>query len=220
MRSRVTVAMKISSLSAAALTSFAISRIVELPNGDYAHTIVRNFLFTAFQRELWVALGASADPRLAEIADKCLKETQYHVQHASDWTIRLGDGTEQSHARMQRALDVLWPYTAEFFSGSASGNDAEICPAWSTLEAGWHRAVRPVLDVATLERSRAWLVFVAWQRRRAQRAPARFARRDAISAAHLSELQLVMTPRYHPLRIAEVRPETPDCISVKFDLPP
>ena len=125
--------------------------IVELPNGDYAHTIVRNFLFTAFQRELWVALNASADTRLAEIAAKSLKETQYHVQHASDWTIRLGDGTEPSHARMQRALDVLWPYTAEFFSASRSDDDsAAIGPAWSTLETGWCRAVRPVLDVATL----------------------------------------------------------------------
>ncbi|HVG05544.1 MAG TPA: 1,2-phenylacetyl-CoA epoxidase subunit PaaC, partial [Burkholderiaceae bacterium] len=123
--------------------------IVELPNGDYAHTIVRNFLFTAFQRELWRALKASTDAGLAEIARKCSKETQYHVQHASDWTIRLGDGTEQSHARMQRALDALWPYTAEFFSATGAGA-TKIGPAWSTLEAGWDRAVRPVLDVATL----------------------------------------------------------------------
>ena len=124
--------------------------ICELPNGDYAHTIVRNFLFTAFQRELWIALTASTDTRLAEIARKSLKETQYHVQHASDWTIRLGDGTEQSHSRMQRALEVLWPYSAEFFSVSGAGAAAAIGPDWSTLEAGWGRAVRPVLDVATL----------------------------------------------------------------------
>ena len=124
--------------------------LVELPNGDYAHTIVRNFLFTAFQRELWTALNDSCDPRLVEITRKSLKETQYHVQHASDWAIRLGDGTEQSHARMQRALDALWPYTAEFFSASGVGDAAEIGPNWLTLEAGWDRAVRPVLDVATL----------------------------------------------------------------------
>ena len=125
--------------------------IVELPNEDYAHTIVRNFLFTAFQRELWTALQSSADACLAQIARKSLKETQYHVQHASDWTIRLGDGTEQSHQRMQRALDVLWPYTAEFFSASHSDDAAAtVGPEWSTLEAGWHRGVRPVLDVATL----------------------------------------------------------------------
>lgn len=124
--------------------------IVELPNGDYAHTIVRNFLFTAFQRELWNSLNASTDTRLVEIARKSLKETQYHVQHASEWAIRLGDGTEQSHARMQHALDGLWPYTTEFFSASGSGDAASVGPAWSTLETGWDRAVRPVLDVATL----------------------------------------------------------------------
>ena len=124
--------------------------IVELSNGDYAHTIVRNFLFTAFQRELWTALDDSFDSRLVEIARKSLKETQYHVRHASDWAIRLGDGTEQSHIRMQRALDVLWPYTAEFFSASGSGDAVRAGPDWSTLETGWDRAVRPVLDVATL----------------------------------------------------------------------
>jgi len=126
--------------------------IVELPNGDYAHTIVRNFLFTAFQRELWTVLQASADARLAEIARKSSKETNYHFQHASDWSIRLGDGTEQSHARMQDALEALWPFTGEFFSSPASGESAAgaKCPAWSTLERGWHESVRPVLDVATL----------------------------------------------------------------------
>ncbi len=128
--------------------------LVELPNGDYANTIVRNFLFTALQRELWTALRTSTDAQLAEIAAKSLKETRYHVQHAADWTVRLGDGTEQSQALMQRALDLLWPYTAEFFSASETDNAASgaaIGPAWSTLEVGWHAAVRPVLDVATLQ---------------------------------------------------------------------
>ncbi len=126
--------------------------LVELPNGDYAHTILRNVLFTAFQRELWTALQASPDARLAEIARKSSKETQYHFQHASDWSIRLGDGTEQSHTRMQDALDLLWPFTAEFFSTPARGDSAagDRCPAWSTLERGWHATVSPVLDVATL----------------------------------------------------------------------
>jgi len=128
--------------------------MVELPNGDYAFTILRNFLFTAFQRELWIALQSSVDIGLAQIAAKSVKETRYHVQHASDWTVRLGDGTEESHARMQQALDSLWPYTAEFFS--ASPGDAEIAmsgigPAWATLETGWREAVLPLLDVATLQ---------------------------------------------------------------------
>jgi ring-1,2-phenylacetyl-CoA epoxidase subunit PaaC len=128
--------------------------IVELPNGDYGFTIMRNFLFTAFQREMWAALQASADSQLSEIAHKSLTETRYHVQHASDWVIRLGDGTDESHARMQRALDTLWPYTAEFFSASVIDDAAiahRIGPAWSTLESRWLSVVRPVLDVATLQ---------------------------------------------------------------------
>ena len=124
--------------------------IVELPNGDYGFTIMRNFLFTAFQRELWTALLDCGDPQLSQIARKSLSETRYHVQHASDWVIRLGDGTNESHARVQRALDTLWPYTAEFFSASKI-DDLGIGPAWATLEAGWLSATRPVLDVATLQ---------------------------------------------------------------------
>ena len=124
--------------------------IAELPNGDYGFTILRNFLFLAFQRELWAALQASSEVRFSEIARKSLTETRYHVQHASDWVIRLGDGTDESHARMQRALDALWPYTAEFFSASAI-DDTDAGPAWSAFESGWLSAVRPVLDVATLQ---------------------------------------------------------------------
>ena len=128
--------------------------LVELPNDDYGCTTLRNFLFTSFQRELWGALQTSGDVQLAEIAAKSAKETRYHVQHAADWTVRLGDGTDASHARMQRALDTLWPYTAEFFSTSAiddRARDAAIGPVWSTLETAWRRAVLPVLDVATLK---------------------------------------------------------------------
>ena len=128
--------------------------IVELPNGDYGFTIMRNFLFTTFQRELWAELQGSAEVHLSDIARKSLSETRYHVQHASDWVIRLGDGTDESHTRMQRALDALWPYTAEFFSSSpldAAAVSQRIGPAWSTLESRWLSVVRPVLDVATLQ---------------------------------------------------------------------
>jgi ring-1,2-phenylacetyl-CoA epoxidase subunit PaaC len=124
--------------------------MVELPNGDYGLTIMRNFLFTTFQRELWAALQGSDEGQLCEIARKSLTETRYHVQHASDWVIRLGDGTDESHQRMQRALDTLWPYTAEFFSSSEI-DDAGVGPAWPTIESRWLPVVRPVLDVATLQ---------------------------------------------------------------------
>jgi ring-1,2-phenylacetyl-CoA epoxidase subunit PaaC len=128
--------------------------IVELPNGDFGQTILRNFLVAAWQRELYQALAKSSDTELAAIAAKSLKETRYHVQHASDWVIRLGDGTEESHRRMQAAVDVLWPYTAEFFSATPTDDVAvatSVGPAWSSLEAAWTAAVTPVLEVATLK---------------------------------------------------------------------
>jgi ring-1,2-phenylacetyl-CoA epoxidase subunit PaaC len=127
--------------------------IVELPNGDFGQTVLRNFLVAAWQRELYQRLAESRDAQLAAIAAKSLKETRYHLQHAADWTVRLGDGTAESHARMQAALDVLWPYTAEFFAASphdAARESEGIGPAWPALSAGWDAAVRPVLDVATL----------------------------------------------------------------------
>jgi ring-1,2-phenylacetyl-CoA epoxidase subunit PaaC len=128
--------------------------VVELPNGDFGQTILRNFLVAAWQRELWQALARSSDAELAAIAAKSLKETRYHVQHASDWVIRLGDGTEESHRRMQSALDTLWPYTAEFFSATPVDDVAvatSVGPAWPALEASWAVAVTPVLEVATLK---------------------------------------------------------------------
>ena len=128
--------------------------IVELPNVDFARTILRNFLVAAWQRELWQALAKSSDAELAAIAAKSLKETRYHLQHASDWVIRLGDGTEESHRRLQDALDLLWPYTAEFFSATPADDVAvatSVGPAWSTLQSAWTAAVTPVLEVATLK---------------------------------------------------------------------
>ena len=128
--------------------------ICELPNEDFGRTILRNCLFAAFQMQLWQALASSSDAQLAAIAGKSIKETRYHLQHAADWTVRLGDGTEESHARMQRALDYLWPYTAEFFSPTATDEQASaagVGPAWSTLTAGWEHSVLPLLEVATLK---------------------------------------------------------------------
>jgi ring-1,2-phenylacetyl-CoA epoxidase subunit PaaC len=128
--------------------------LCELPNEDFGRTCLRNFLFAAWQMQLWPALENSSDAQLAAIAGKSIKESRYHMRHASDWTVRLGDGTEESHARMQRALDYLWPYTAEFFSSNATDERvtaAGIGPAWSSLAARWEQAVLPVLDVATLK---------------------------------------------------------------------
>lgn len=125
---------------------------------DYATTIVRNFLYAALMRLWWDALQGSADAQLAGIAAKSLKEVRYHLQHAGDWLVRLGDGTPESHARAQAALDHLMPYTQEFWTGS--GTEAEAAAddtgvALSTLKPAWDALVDEALAEATLKRSSA-----------------------------------------------------------------
>ncbi len=89
--------------------------IAELPRGDFAFTIVRQFLFSAWALRQWEALASCRDADLAGIAAKAVKESRYHVRHSAEWLVRLGDGTEESHARAQDALDELWRYTGELF---------------------------------------------------------------------------------------------------------
>ena len=92
---------------------------------DYATTIVRNFLYSALMALLWEALEKSADADLAAIAAKSQKEVRYHLRHSRDWLVRLGDGTDESHARTQAALDHLLPYTQEFWAGSPAESAAD-----------------------------------------------------------------------------------------------
>lgn len=127
--------------------------LVELPNGDFGRTVLRNFLFSAYQLPLWEALQASTDAHLAAIAAKSLKETRYHLRHAADWVVRLGDGTEESHRRMQAAVAYLWPYTAELFSVDAvdeAAAAAGVGVTGSSLQLRWDAAVVPVLQEAAL----------------------------------------------------------------------
>ncbi|MFN3987974.1 MAG: 1,2-phenylacetyl-CoA epoxidase subunit PaaC [Rhodocyclaceae bacterium] len=127
--------------------------LMELPNEDFGRTVLRNFLASAFQVLLWSRLSTSADAGLAAIAAKSLKEARYHLDHSAEWVIRLGDGTETSHTRMQAALDYLWPYTAEFFAPSPADDAVQaagIGPAWQALEGEWEAAVLPVLGEASL----------------------------------------------------------------------
>ncbi|HEY7760066.1 MAG TPA: 1,2-phenylacetyl-CoA epoxidase subunit PaaC [Burkholderiales bacterium] len=127
--------------------------LVELPNGDFARTVLRNFLFSAHQVPLWEGLLGSRDAQLAAIAAKSLKEVRYHLRHAADWVLRLGAGTEESHRRMQAALDYLWPYTTELFAGDAveeAAAAAGIGLAGSSLQPRWDAAVLPVLQEAAL----------------------------------------------------------------------
>lgn len=89
--------------------------ITELPRGDWAHTILRQFLFSNYQYELYNRLSAHEDEQLAAICAKALKEVTYHLRWSSEWVIRLGDGTEESKQRLEAALGELWPYTGELF---------------------------------------------------------------------------------------------------------
>jgi ring-1,2-phenylacetyl-CoA epoxidase subunit PaaC len=137
---------------------YANPMLVEQPNGDFAHTMVRQFLFDAWQHELYAGLVSSADARLAAIAARALKETRYHLSYSAGWVVRLGDGTEESHARMQCALEALWPYTNELTDADALDREmiaAGIAPAAEPLAAAWSARVDAVLAEATLARPAA-----------------------------------------------------------------
>jgi ring-1,2-phenylacetyl-CoA epoxidase subunit PaaC len=127
--------------------------LAELPNGDFAHTVLRLLLFSAYQRQLYAGLGESADEELAAFARKACIEVDYHYEYAVSWTLRLGDGTEESHDRAAAALEELWPYTAELFADDAlvSGLAADgLVPAPDRLHGPWMEQVTAVLAEATL----------------------------------------------------------------------
>ncbi len=127
--------------------------LVERPNGDFGQTLMRQFLFDAYHMELLRALQGSGDSRIAEIAAKAAKEVAYHLERSADLVVRLGDGTAESHARMQKSLDALWPYSGEMFMDDATDQalaDAGIAPLPSSLKAGWEATLRHVFDEATL----------------------------------------------------------------------
>jgi ring-1,2-phenylacetyl-CoA epoxidase subunit PaaC len=125
---------------------------------DYATTITRNFLYSALMVLVWDRLQASADAQLAAIAAKSLKEVRYHLRHASDWLVRFGDGTDESHARAQAALNHMLPYCQEFWIGSdaetaAIRNGTGIDVA--RLQDDWNALVDETVQEATLQRAPA-----------------------------------------------------------------
>ena len=125
--------------------------IVEQPNGDFGFTIARQLVVSVYQYLLYTELLASTDATLAAIAAKALKEVDYHRDHAVQWTLRLGDGTEESHRRMQDALELVWPYVDEMFDDDAlidAVGDAGVRP--SSLRAAFDAQIASVLDEATL----------------------------------------------------------------------
>lgn len=128
-------------------------QLCELPCGDFAFTIVRQFLFDGWSFELLQALAESRHAELAGIAAKALKETRYHLRHSGEWLQRLGDGTEESHRRAQAALDELWPWTAEFdFQDEvdAALRAEGIVPDLTRLRAPWEAGARALIGRATL----------------------------------------------------------------------
>jgi ring-1,2-phenylacetyl-CoA epoxidase subunit PaaC len=121
--------------------------MLELPKGDWALTTLRQFLFSCWQKQLFLRLKESSDSQLAAIAEKSIKETNYHIRWSGEWVIRLGDGTEESRRRMLSALNLLWPYTGEFFKPN------KILPAavdYTELFEIWDKQVGHVIGEATL----------------------------------------------------------------------
>ncbi|KUN32965.1 phenylacetic acid degradation protein [Streptomyces longwoodensis] len=135
--------------------AFRNLQLVEQPNGDFAHTIARQLYFSTYQHLLYARLAAGDGP-FAPLAAKAVKETAYHRDHAEQWTVRLGDGTEESRTRMNRACAALWRFTGEMFQ-PVEGVDVD----GAALEAEWLASVADVLRRATLDlpegpRSGAW----------------------------------------------------------------
>jgi ring-1,2-phenylacetyl-CoA epoxidase subunit PaaC len=163
--------------------------LVELPNPDFGITIAKLLVLAAYQRLLYDRLAASTDERLAAIAAKARKESAYHLDHSAQWMVRLGDGTEESHRRMQAAVDEVWPYTHELFAAddlTSRLDEQGVGPAPATLRDAWLATVEPVLTEATLTRpTDAW-------------APG--GGRDGLHTEHLSYLlaEMQVLHRAHP----------------------
>jgi ring-1,2-phenylacetyl-CoA epoxidase subunit PaaC len=142
--------------------AFLNVQLVERPNGDFAATMARQLCYSAFAVPLWRELARSKDGELAGIAAKAEKECAYHLRHSSEWVIRLGDGTHESHERMQRAVDDIWMFTGELFEVDEVDRAmiaAGIAVDASTLRPAWSETVGEVLAEATLTRPKdGWVV--------------------------------------------------------------
>lgn len=127
--------------------------LCEIPNGDFGQTIVRQYLYDVYNFYFYMALRESKDEQLVAIAEKSLKEVAYHKKHSGDWVLRLGDGTEESHERIQEALDRCWEYTGDLFLTDEVDDilqEAGIVPDLSLIEQKWNEEVSAHLKEATL----------------------------------------------------------------------
>ena len=122
--------------------------LAEQPNGDWAHTILRQYFFSQYQYLLFDQLQNSSDEQLAAITAKALKEIKYHLRWSSEWVIRLGDGTAESHQRMLHAIDELWSYTGELFLPADYEKQNGIDFLW--LKDAWMKSVKAIFEEATL----------------------------------------------------------------------
>ena len=127
--------------------------LLEQPNGDFARTLVRQFFYSAFADLYWRAMMTSGDATFSAIAAKSEKESAYHLRHSSEWMVRLGDGTAESHARAQTAIDDLWAFTGEMFEVDGSERaliDAGVAVDPLTLRPQWLKTVSDIVGEATL----------------------------------------------------------------------
>jgi len=127
--------------------------LLEQPNGDWAYTVARSFFYDAFNYFFFAELAKSPDESLSAIAEKSLKEVTYHLRWSSEWVVRLGDGTEESHARMQEAVDELWMYTGELFVMNETDKamlQSGIGPDLSTIKSLWDDRVKSVFSEANI----------------------------------------------------------------------
>jgi ring-1,2-phenylacetyl-CoA epoxidase subunit PaaC len=130
-------------------------QLVELPRGNFAFTIARQFFFDAFSVHLMDELQRGKEPQIAELAAKAVKEDRYHIRHSAEWMVKLGDGTEESHARLQNAVNELWRFTGEMFIPDAWDEGAAIsgiAPPLATLKPKWDAVVNDVFSRATIAR--------------------------------------------------------------------
>ena len=128
--------------------------LLEQKNGDFAVTMTRQFFFDAWHYHLLTELHRSSNARIAEIADKAVKEVAYHLERSRDWMVRLGDGTEESHRRTQKAVNMLWPYTGEMFEADAVDDalaQSGIAPDPASLHQPWLDVVGATFEEATLK---------------------------------------------------------------------
>lgn len=163
--------------------------LVEQPNGDFAQTMARQFFYSTYSLLMFETLTQSADQRIAEIAAKAVKEVRYHAELAADWVVRLGDGTEESHERMQDGVDWFWRFIDEMFetdSAEMSLVQEGIAVDRAAIRAEFDRRVAATLEIATLEtRPQVWPITGG---------------RSGKHSEHLSPLlaEMQVLPRAHP----------------------